>query len=235
MEWLPCSCPAAAKSLPQLTTTCGKLQQRGLRAVDCFGGAKINRGEIRWCVNAWVRVSVCVGVWRGRGRGPGTWPGSWTCPGATPSARERSGRMARSESCKTSDGSAAGVGREVLGDSPHSGKCRRPVCQGPRSCLSPKSERQHTRAQRGEKISFRATGHDKLCGDENAKPGSVCERAASLTGRGASCSPKYPLSQPPAAGATIWVRRRVPRFQCPEGYYVVFLHDLLKRSLFWEV
>jgi len=60
VEMLPCSCPAPAKSLPQLPTTCGKLQQRGLRAVDCFGGAGGKRVEVRWCVNAGMCMGVCV-------------------------------------------------------------------------------------------------------------------------------------------------------------------------------
>ena len=168
--------------------------------------------------NAWVRVSVCVGVWRGRGRGPGTWPGSWTCPGATPSARERSGRMARPESCKTSDAQQEGWEGGVFGDSPHSGKCRGTGFPRPRSCLSPKSERQHARAQRCEKFRFGCTGSVKFSGDENTRTGCAGARAAALTGRGASCSPTYPPSKPPAAGAMIWTRRRVPRSRAARGY-----------------
>ena len=105
-----------------------------------------------------------------------------------------------------------------LGDSPHSGKCRGTGFVELRSCLSPKSERQHTRAQRGEEFRFRWAGSVKFSGDENTRTGCACARAAALTGRGALCSPTYPLSTPPAAGAMIWTRRRVPRSRAARGY-----------------
>ena len=109
-------------------------------------------------------------------------------------------------------------GKGRFGDSPHSGKCRGTGFPRPRSCLSPKSERQHARAQRGEEISFGRGGCVKCRGDENTRTGCACARAAALTGRGASCSPTYPPSKPPAAGAMIWTRRRVPRSRAARGY-----------------
>ena len=92
---------------------------------------------------------------------------------------------------------SGGVGRGAFGDSPGSGKCRDPGFIVPRSCLSPKSERQHTRAQRGKKTRFRRGGVRQVQWDEKYGKGlRVRARGCTYRERGQLQSQISPVAAP---------------------------------------